>query len=245
MPGTALFTILPPEYVFATASIAWSVTLNTFKMNHVRQIIMLNAFEGGFSAIAYVGAHFIHGSWYKKKGLGKIAAVFVCFGHLGSTAGLIIIPGLQRHRVAWFLTDILACHPDEINDVFPLWMKSRRYSSRWQCSFAIGLKFILGSTILITNPNHDRVHEQLRFCLCDLVALDLYPLTDAPNYWKGYVASIVTASLILLLFFIIAYRENRGIANRPWRRDLEDDEEEEGPGNSDPGIVEQNAPRNL
>ncbi|OWP00687.1 permease of the major facilitator superfamily [Marssonina coronariae] len=195
MPGTALFTILPPEYVFTTASIAWSMTLNTFKMNHVRQIIMLNAFEGGFSAIAYVGAHFIHGSWYKKKGLGKIAAVFVCFGHLGSTAG------------SWIQAELLRS--------------------------------------LHAASNHDRVHEQLRFCLCDLVALDLYPLTDAPNYWKGYVASIVTASLILLLFFIIAYRENRGIANRPWRRDLEDDEEEEGPGNSDTGIVEQNAPRNL
>lgn len=53
MPGTSLLTIASPKYVFVTANVAWSVlTLITFKMNHVWQIILLNAFEGGFSAIA-------------------------------------------------------------------------------------------------------------------------------------------------------------------------------------------------
>jgi ACS family pantothenate transporter-like MFS transporter len=63
MPGTSLLTIAPPKYVFVAANVAWSVlTLITFKMNHVWQIILLNAFEGGFSAIAYVGAHFVSSS---------------------------------------------------------------------------------------------------------------------------------------------------------------------------------------
>lgn len=53
MPGTALLTIAPPKYVFVAANVMWSVlTLITFKMSHVWQIILLNAFEGGFSAIA-------------------------------------------------------------------------------------------------------------------------------------------------------------------------------------------------
>jgi len=53
MPGTSLLTIAKPKYVFVTANVAWSaLTLITFKMNHVWQIILLNAFEGGFSAIA-------------------------------------------------------------------------------------------------------------------------------------------------------------------------------------------------
>jgi ACS family pantothenate transporter-like MFS transporter len=53
MPGTSLLTIAPPKYVFVAANVAWSVlTLITFKMNHVWQIILLNALEGGFSAIA-------------------------------------------------------------------------------------------------------------------------------------------------------------------------------------------------
>lgn len=53
MPGTALLTVAPPKYVFVAANVMWSVlTLITFKMNHVWQIILLNALEGGFSAIA-------------------------------------------------------------------------------------------------------------------------------------------------------------------------------------------------
>jgi ACS family pantothenate transporter-like MFS transporter len=53
MPGTSLLTIAKPKYVFITANVTWSVlTLITFKMSHVWQIILLNAFEGGFSAIA-------------------------------------------------------------------------------------------------------------------------------------------------------------------------------------------------
>jgi MFS transporter, ACS family, pantothenate transporter len=52
MPGTSLLTIAKPKYVFVTANVTWSVlTLITFKMDHVWKIILLNAFEGGFSAI--------------------------------------------------------------------------------------------------------------------------------------------------------------------------------------------------
>lgn len=56
-------------------------------MQHVWQLILLNGIEGGFSAIAYVGAHFILGSWYKKSELGTRAAIFCSFGHVGSMAG--------------------------------------------------------------------------------------------------------------------------------------------------------------
>jgi MFS transporter, ACS family, pantothenate transporter len=53
MPGTSLLTIFPPKYIFVGANVAWSVlTLITFRMNHVWQLLVLNAFEGGFSAIA-------------------------------------------------------------------------------------------------------------------------------------------------------------------------------------------------
>ena len=53
MPGTSLLTVAPPKYVFVLSNVVWSVlTLITFRVNHVWQIILLNAFEGGFSAIA-------------------------------------------------------------------------------------------------------------------------------------------------------------------------------------------------
>ncbi|KAI1841862.1 hypothetical protein JX265_010828 [Neoarthrinium moseri] len=95
IPSTSLLTLARPRYVFVAANVTWSVlTLITFRMQHVYQMFVLNAFEGAFSAIAYVGAHFIYGSWYKKSELSTRAAVFCCFGHLGSIAGGWIQAGL-------------------------------------------------------------------------------------------------------------------------------------------------------
>lgn len=53
MPGTSLLTIYRPKYVFVTANVTWSIlTLITYKMTQAWQVILLNAIEGGFSAIA-------------------------------------------------------------------------------------------------------------------------------------------------------------------------------------------------
>lgn len=41
--------------------------------------------------------------------------------------------------------------------------------------------------------------------------LIFYPVTDAPNYRKGYIASIVTGALILPLVLMIAHLERRGV----------------------------------
>ncbi|KAE8309332.1 major facilitator superfamily domain-containing protein [Aspergillus transmontanensis] len=97
IPGTSLLTVVRPKYVFVAANLTWSVlTLITYKMTQAWQVILLNAIEGGFSAIAYVGAHFILGSWYRKSELGTRAAVFCCFGHVGSMAGGWIQAGLLK-----------------------------------------------------------------------------------------------------------------------------------------------------
>ena len=52
IPSTSLLTIFPPKYIFVTSNIVWSVlTLATFRMSHVYQVFVLNAFEGAFAAI--------------------------------------------------------------------------------------------------------------------------------------------------------------------------------------------------
>jgi MFS transporter, ACS family, pantothenate transporter len=43
--------------------------------------------------------------------------------------------------------------------------------------------------------------------------LIFYPVTDAPNYRRGYIASIVTGSLILPLVGLIAWLERKGKEN--------------------------------
>lgn len=53
MPGPSLLTLVRPKYVFVAANVTWSVlTMVTFRMTKAWQIILLNAIEGGFSAIA-------------------------------------------------------------------------------------------------------------------------------------------------------------------------------------------------
>ncbi|PWY85863.1 pantothenate transporter [Aspergillus sclerotioniger CBS 115572] len=95
MPGTSLLTVARPKYVFVAANLTWSIlTLITYKMTRAWQVILLNAIEGGFSAIAYVGAQFILGSWYKKSELGIRAAVFCVLGQLGTMSGSWIQAGL-------------------------------------------------------------------------------------------------------------------------------------------------------
>ncbi|KAJ5099993.1 pantothenate transporter [Penicillium argentinense] len=358
IPGTSLLTIVRPRYVFVTANLTWSVlTLITYKMTHAWQVILLNAIEGGFSAVAYVGAHFVLGSWYKRSELGIRAAVFCVFGHIGTMAGgwiqaglleslagkgglpawkwifiivsvmtipvalfgWIFIPDLPVHRAAWFLNREQKGHaiarlgaPREEswdvsvfkrvllswqfwllpfifmlyslcvqmlqNNVMAYWMASRGYTtiqqndyptgvyatailgtvfyavisdrlqSRWEVSIAIGLTFVIGSSILVSSPSSDggyfvafyllgttfapqavwyswmadvTGHDfQLRaittgfmnsfdFAFVTWWPLIFYPATAAPNFHKGYVASLVTGALTLPFIGLIAHLEHR------------------------------------
>ncbi|RDW77070.1 putative major facilitator superfamily permease-6 [Coleophoma cylindrospora] len=408
MPGTSLLTIFPPKYVFVSANVTWSVlTLITFKMQHVWQVILLNGFEGGFCAIAYVGAHFIYASWYKKSELGTRAAIFCCFGHVGSMAGGWIQAGLladfsgRQGLPAWrwifiivsvitiptaifgqldlhpghaFASECVVSHPGRertclpptrptkethlgqdglqarapilavlapahnlhacvhtplfskprdtevptlqvyslaiqmlSNNVFPLWLLSRGYTtiqqnnyptavyatailgtilysvisdkiqSRWQCSLAVGLTFILGSAILISNPRQDAGHFVAFYLLgttyapqalwyswmADVTAHDFqlralttgfmnswdfawvtwwpiifYPVTDAPNYRKGYIASLVTGALIIPLVGVIAYLEKKGLRNGTLGRERDEEVRDERGDMSGEAIVE-------
>ncbi|KAJ5569446.1 uncharacterized protein N7459_008876 [Penicillium hispanicum] len=335
IPGTVLLTLVRPRYVFVAANITWStLTLVTFKTTSAWQVILLNAIEGGFSAVAYVGAHFILGSWYDRNELGRRTAVFCVFGHLGSMAGgwiqaglltslagksglpawkwifivvsvmtlpvalfgWVFIPDLPVHRAAWYLTPEQKEHAATRlglarqqswdltmlqNNVIALWMASRGYTtieqnnyptavyatailatvtyafisdklkSRWEVSIAISLTFILGSAILVANPAQDAGHFfafyllgttyapqaiwytwmadvtshdfQLRaittgfmnsfdFAFVTWWPLIFYPVTDAPNFGKGYIASLVTGALTLPLVGLIAYLEKRDTA---------------------------------
>ncbi|KAL1969770.1 hypothetical protein VTN77DRAFT_7279 [Rasamsonia byssochlamydoides] len=382
MPGTSLLTVARPKYVFVAANVTWSVlTLFTYKTTRAWQVILLNGIEGAFSAIAYVGAQFILGSWYKKSELGTRAAVFCCFGQLGSMAGgwiqaglletlagrgglpawkwifiivsvmtlpvalfgWVFIPDLPAHRAAWYLTDeqkehaatrlgrtpkqswdltvfrrvffswqfyllplifmlYSLCVQSLGNNVMQLWMASRGYSlvqqnnyptgvyataiigtvlysvisdrlgSRWECSIAVGLTFVVGSAILVSNPPTDAGYffafyllgttyapqaiwyswmadvtshdEQLRaittgfmnsfdFAFVTWWPLIFYPVTDAPNYRKGYIASLVTGALTLPFILLIAYLEKRDTARGIIGRQPIEANDEGGSGDSD------------
>jgi ACS family pantothenate transporter-like MFS transporter len=184
----------------------------------------------------------------------------------------------------------------ELNNVLQLWMASRGYTvvqqnnyptvihataivgtifysilsdriqSRWQLSLAIGFTFIIGSAILIADPQADSAHFFAFYLLgtayapqalwyswmADVTAHDFqlraittgfmnsfdfafvtwwplifYPVTDAPNYRKGYIASFVTGALILPLVLVIAFLERRGIKDGTLGREFSSDQFDE------------------
>jgi ACS family pantothenate transporter-like MFS transporter len=133
---------------------------------------------------------------------------------------------------------------------------SDKIRSRWEVSIAIGVTFVIGSAILVSDPptagyffafyllgttyapqavwyswladvtSHD---VQLRaiatgfmnsfdFAFVTWWPLIFYPVTDAPNYRKGYIASLVTGALTLPFIGVIAYLERRDIAKGVIRR---------------------------
>lgn len=55
--------------------------------------------------------------------------------------------------------------------------------------------------------------------------LIFYPVTDAPNYRKGYIASLVTGILTIPIIILIAWLERRGKRKGTLGR-LEDDHSE-------------------
>ncbi|KAJ5226062.1 pantothenate transporter [Penicillium chermesinum] len=134
---------------------------------------------------------------------------------------------------------------------------SDKIQSRWEVSVPIGLTFIIGSAILVSEPSTDAgyfvafylsgttfavqaiwyswladvtSHDvQLRaittgfmnsfdFAFVAWWPLVFFPVTDAPNFHKGYVASLVTGALTLPFIGLIAYLEkrdtNRGLIKR-------------------------------
>lgn len=125
---------------------------------------------------------------------------------------------------------------------------SDKLQSRWEVSIAIGLTFVIGSSILVSSPSTNAGyfvafyllgttyapqavwyswmadvtgHDfQLRaittgfmnsfdFAFVTWWPLIFYPATAAPDFHKGYVASLVTGALTLPLIGLITYLEKR------------------------------------
>ena len=78
--------------------------------------------------------------------------------------------------------------------------------------------------------------------------LIFYPVTDAPTYSKGYIASLVTGSLILPMVGIIAFLEKRGTQRgelgRKFAVGRDDGESAEGEG-GDAGIEALHLPEKV
>lgn len=58
--------------------------------------------------------------------------------------------------------------------------------------------------------------------------LIFYPVTDAPNYRKGYIASLATGAAVIPLILLIAYLEKKGRASGKIGREFEHEQVHSG-----------------
>jgi ACS family pantothenate transporter-like MFS transporter len=72
--------------------------------------------------------------------------------------------------------------------------------------------------------------------------LIFYPVPDAPDYRKGYVASIVAGALILPLALMIAFLEKRGVEDGTLGRKFDKEEE---PEEQEAGVVAMDLPEKV
>jgi len=75
--------------------------------------------------------------------------------------------------------------------------------------------------------------------------LIFYPVTDAPTYTKGYIASLVTGSLILPLVGLIAFLEKRGMQRGELGRKFEEGREDAEGESGEAGIEALHLPEKV
>ncbi|KAJ7066190.1 major facilitator superfamily domain-containing protein [Mycena amicta] len=84
VPTNLLLTRVPPQYVIQTLELLWGVmTLATYSVKSVKGLYTLRFFVGLFEGGFYPGMHYILGSWYTPRELGKRSTLFWTAGSLG------------------------------------------------------------------------------------------------------------------------------------------------------------------
>lgn len=96
VPGNILLTRFSPHYVVFALEFGWSLmTLCTTWITNYQQLYAIRFFVGLFESAYYPGLHYLIGSWYSKKELGKRASLFQGACALGSLLSLVLQGGVH------------------------------------------------------------------------------------------------------------------------------------------------------
>ncbi|EJT48520.1 hypothetical protein A1Q1_02428 [Trichosporon asahii var. asahii CBS 2479] len=96
IPGNIMLTRFSPHYVVFALEFGWSLmTLCTTWITNYQQLYAIRFFVGLFEAAYYPGLHYLIGSWYSKKELGKRASLFQGACALGSLLSLVLQGGVH------------------------------------------------------------------------------------------------------------------------------------------------------
>ncbi|GME21932.1 putative pantothenate transporter [Neofusicoccum parvum] len=96
IPSNLALYYIPPRVFFPSMMIAWaSLTMITASVSKPEHIMAIRFFQGIAESTTFVGTHYILGSWYTARELGKRSGIFTASGLAGTMFGGFIQTGIQ------------------------------------------------------------------------------------------------------------------------------------------------------
>ncbi|KAH7305857.1 major facilitator superfamily domain-containing protein [Stachybotrys elegans] len=96
IPSNLALQYVKPRIWFPTMMILWgSLTMVTASVKNPQSIMAIRFFQGLCEASTFVGTHYILGSWYTERELGKRSGIFTASGLAGTLIGGFIQTGIH------------------------------------------------------------------------------------------------------------------------------------------------------
>ncbi|KAE8834209.1 hypothetical protein HRS9122_08289 [Pyrenophora teres f. teres] len=100
VPCNIALYYIKPRYFFPACMVAWAgLTMATAAAQKPQDIMAIRFFQAIFESSTFVGTHYILGSWYTEKELGKRSGIFTASGLAGT---MIVIDGIITLPVALY-----------------------------------------------------------------------------------------------------------------------------------------------
>ncbi|KAK5631928.1 hypothetical protein RRF57_007642 [Xylaria bambusicola] len=96
LPANLSLHYVRPRIFFPACMVVWAgLTMVTASAHDVASIAAIRFFQGVAEATTFVGTHYILGSWYTERELGKRSGIFTASGLAGTMIGGYIQTGIQ------------------------------------------------------------------------------------------------------------------------------------------------------
>ncbi|KAI0841635.1 MFS general substrate transporter [Hypoxylon sp. FL0890] len=96
IPANLSLHYIKPRYFFPACMLVWAgLTMVTASVHDPQSIMAIRFFQGIAEATTFVGTHYILGSWYTERELGKRSGIFTASGLAGTMIGGFIQTGIH------------------------------------------------------------------------------------------------------------------------------------------------------
>ncbi|RYO75029.1 hypothetical protein DL764_010601 [Monosporascus ibericus] len=97
IPANLSLHYIKPRYFFPACMVIWAgLTMITASVSKAQSIMVIRFFQGIAEATTFVGTHYILGSWYTERELGKRSGIFTASGLAGTMIGGYIQTGIYH-----------------------------------------------------------------------------------------------------------------------------------------------------